>query len=84
MHLFGMKRHSNSAPIPSPPVRYEIEGRAFQPGETVGVAILLRNTEADRYGETRVLIDPAELPRGCEGVLLFGYDSGTMYYEDPR
>lgn len=64
--------------------RYEIEGRAFLPGETIGVAILLRNTEADGHGEARVSVDAAELPNGCEGVVLFGYDSGTLYYEDPR
>ncbi|ALG83200.1 hypothetical protein [Gordonia phthalatica] len=64
--------------------RYEIEGRAFLPGETIGVAILLRNAEADGHGEARVFLNAAELPSGCEGVVLFGYDSGTLYYEDPR
>ncbi|MBB2955959.1 hypothetical protein [Pseudoclavibacter helvolus] len=77
-----MKHNTSSTATRTTP--YEIEGRAFLPGETIGVAILLRNTEANRYGEAQVLIKTAELPSGCEGVVLFGYDSGTLYYEDPR
>lgn len=77
-----MKHNTSSAVARTTP--YEIEGRAFLPGEIIGVAILLRNTEANRYGEAQVLIKTAELPGGSEGVVLFGYDSGTLHYEDPR
>lgn len=84
MHLFGMKPHAQPASVPSSPAQYEIDGRAFLPDETVGVAILLRNAEADIHGEVQVLIDAAEVPSGCEGVVLFGYESGALYYEDPR
>ncbi|MDK9301702.1 hypothetical protein [Propionibacterium freudenreichii] len=77
-----MKHHTSSTATRTTP--YEIEGRAFLPGEIIGVAILLRNTEANRYGEAQVLIKTAELPGSSEGVVLFGYDSGTLHYEDPR
>ncbi|MFT4127203.1 MAG: hypothetical protein QM662_13375 [Gordonia sp. (in: high G+C Gram-positive bacteria)] len=56
----------------------------FEPGETVGVAILLRSVEADRYGEVRATITAADLPSRWEAVVLVGYDTGTLNYEDPR
>ncbi len=83
-HLCGMEHRIPPGTRHAPAAPYEIEGRAFIAGEDIGVAILLRNAEADRHGETRVLISPAELPRAAWGVVLFGYESGTLYYEDPR
>lgn len=79
-----MKRRALSEPAPSQPGGYEIEGRAFLSGEDIGIAILLRNAEADRYGEVRAHVEAAELMPGSEGVVLFGYESGALYYEDPR
>ncbi|MEL5990274.1 hypothetical protein ACOKGD_06680 [Microbacterium phosphatis] len=56
----------------------------FEPGETVGVAVLLRSDEADRYGEVRATITAADLPARWEALVLVGYDTGTLNYIDPR
>ncbi|MGN6035889.1 hypothetical protein ACP6NG_10935 [Brevibacterium casei] len=64
--------------------RYEIEGRMFEPGETVGVAVLLRSTEANQYGEVQATIAAADIPARWEALAFVGYDSGTLNYIDPR
>lgn len=56
----------------------------FEPGETVGVAVLLRSTEADRYGEVQATITAADLPARWEALAFVGYDTGTLNYIDPR
>ena len=84
VHLAVMEHHSASAFTPTLVPPYEIEGRLFEPGETVGVAVLLRSTEADRYGEVHAVITAADLPPRWEALVLVGYDTGTFNYIDPR
>lgn len=83
-HLTGMTQHSDSAFTRRPTPPYDIEGRLFEAGETVGVAVLLRSTEANRYGEVQATITAADLPSRWEALALIGYDSGTLNYIDPR
>ena len=83
-HLTVMEQRSASAFTRPPAAPYEIEGRLFEPGETVGVAALLRTVEADRYGEVHATITAADLPPRWEALALVGYDIGTLNYIDPR
>lgn len=83
-HLTVMKQDSASAFSLRPAAPYEIEGRMFEPGETVGVAVLLRGAEADRHGEVHATITAADLPPRWEALALIGYDTGTLNYIDPR
>ncbi|MBM9432826.1 hypothetical protein [Flaviflexus equikiangi] len=83
-HLTVMKQDSASAFSLRPTPPYEIVGRMFEPGETVGVAVLLRSTEADQYGEVQATVTAADLPPRWEAVALIGYDTGTLNYIDPR
>lgn len=63
---------------------YEIEGHYFTPDETVAVAVLLRTTEADIHSGAKASVRASELPGRWEALLLIGYDSGTLCYDDPR
>ncbi|MCA0337306.1 hypothetical protein [Raineyella sp.] len=56
----------------------------FEPGETVGVAVLLRSTEANQYGEVQATITAADFPARWEALVFVGYDSGTLNNIDPR
>ena len=79
-----MEQHSASAFARTPAPPYEIEGRLFEPGEPVGVAVLLRSAEADRHGEVQAVITATDLPPRWEALVLVGYDTGTFNYIDPR
>lgn len=59
----------------------EARGEGFLPGEDVAVAIVTRCVSADQTGNVRSVIDPAELPDGHTGVLLFGFISGTLVHD---
>lgn len=83
-HLTVMKQHPASAFSRRPTPPYDIEGRMFEPGETVGVAVLLRSTEANQYGEVQATITAADLPARWEALAFIGYDTGTLNHIDPR
>ena len=84
VHLTGMTQHSASAFTLRPTPPYDIEGRMFEPGETIGVAVLLRSTEANQYGEVQATITAADFPARWEALVFVGYDSGTLNNIDPR
>lgn len=69
-------------PRAAPPSLHHIEGEGFLPGEDVGVAVVIRSGSADPAGHARALIEDRELPSGHFGVLLFGFESGTLHREE--
>ncbi|MGF3055418.1 hypothetical protein [Microbacterium sp. YY-01] len=91
------KRKNRARPVPVPNERpsiypldwdeetgqpvYFVEGRYFAPDETVAVAFLLREVEADRHGEVRAKVAMSEIPRNAEAVLLIGYDTGGFCHD---
>lgn len=70
-------------PRPAPPTLHRVEGDGFVPGEDVGIAIIVRSASADPSGRAHALIADRELSTGHRGVLLFGFESGTIHLEHP-
>lgn len=67
--------------MPTPPALHRVEGDGFLPGESVGVAVVIRTGPADPAGQAHALVEGRELPAGHHGVLLFGFESGTLHFE---
>ena len=56
----------------------ELAGEGFIPGENVAIAVVLRESRADRDGRAHAVVDRLAAPRGITDVILFGTTSGTL------
>ena len=56
----------------------ELAGEGFIPGENVAIAVVLRESRADRDGRAYAVVDRLAAPRGITDVILFGATSGTL------
>ena len=56
----------------------ELAGEGFIPGENVAIAVVLRESRADRDGRAHAVVDRLAAPRGITDVILFGATSGTL------
>lgn len=86
--LSGVNRDDFPSGLPGPrtpePRLREVTGSGFVPGEDVAVCIILRSASSDADGRARALVDEREIPPASEGVVLFGYISGTLVYDGRR
>ena len=56
----------------------ELVGEGFIPGEDVAIAVVLRESRADRDGRAYAVVDRLAAPRGITDMILFGATSGTL------
>ena len=56
----------------------EQAGEGFIPGENVAIAVVLRESRADRDGRAYAVVDRLAAPRGTTDVILLGATSGTL------
>ena len=56
----------------------ELAGEGFIPGENVAIAVVLRESRADRDGRAHAVVDRLAAPRGTTDVILLGATSGTL------
>ena len=56
----------------------ELVGEGFIPGENVAIAVVLRESRADRDGRAHAVVDRLAAPRGITDVILFGATFGTL------
>ena len=56
----------------------ELAGEGFIPGEDVAIAVVLRESRADRDGRAHAVVDRLAAPLGITDVILFGATSGTL------
>lgn len=78
---------SSSAPVPrsAVPVKHQVSGGGFVPGEDVAVAIIHAHSDAASDGTARALLTPEQVAAAHTGeVILFGRISGTIVIGRPE